>query len=287
MCHERFSSHQRLDVTAQLRFCSALARLIGIAVLAAFLHHPKAWHWSAVYLLTMIFGAVLGLAWVHMSVGRPRLALGDIRGEFIEGLYFSVGLSAENIYNDIDKTMLARMATLDAVGIYAAAYRIIDISLIPVRSLLSASYPGFFRAGQEGIGGAIRYMRRLLPKSAGYSFLAFFCLTAGAPVVPHIFGSQYARTVEAIRWLALLPLLKTVHFFLANTLTSSGYQGLRTLIQGAVAAFNVLINLWIIPRYSWRGAAWSSVASDALLALSFYLVILVLGARPMRVVVAS
>jgi hypothetical protein len=26
--------------------------------------------------------------------------------------------------------------------------------------------------------------------------------------------------------------------------------------------------LWIIPLYSWRGAAWSSIACDALLALA-------------------
>jgi O-antigen/teichoic acid export membrane protein len=35
-----------------------------------------------------------------------------------------------------------------------------------------------------------------------------------------------------------------------------------------VAIFNVLLNLWLIPAYSWRGAAWSSIASDALLACS-------------------
>ena len=68
--------------------------------------------------------------------------------EFVEGLYFSTSLSAQNIYNDIDKTMLARMATLDAVGIYAAAYRLIDVAFIPVRSLLYAGYTDFFRAGQ-------------------------------------------------------------------------------------------------------------------------------------------
>ncbi len=54
-------------------------------------------------------------------------------------------------------------------------------------------------------------------------------------------------------------------------LTGAGYQGLRTLAQVGVAAFNILINLWIIPAYGWRGAAWSSIASDGLLALSFWL----------------
>jgi O-antigen/teichoic acid export membrane protein len=113
-------------------------------------------------------------------------------------------------------------------------------------------------------------MRRLLSPSAGYSLLAFLCLFFCAPIVQYILGSQYARTVEAIRWLALLPLLKTIHYFVADSLTGAGYQGLRTLVQICVAVVNVLLNLWLIPNHSWRGAAWSSLASDGLLAVSLW-----------------
>jgi O-antigen/teichoic acid export membrane protein len=83
--------------------------------------------------------------------------------------------------------------------------------------------------------------------------------------VPYVLGPEYFRIVEALRWLAVLPMLKAVHYFLADTLTGAGYQGVRTFIQAGVGAFNVLINLWLIPAYSWRGAAWASIASDALL----------------------
>jgi O-antigen/teichoic acid export membrane protein len=68
-----------------------------------------------------------------------------------------------------------------------------------------------------------------------------------------------------LRWLAVLPVLKAMHYFLADTLTGAGYQAVRTCIQAGVGAFNILINLWLIPAYSWRGAAWASIASDALL----------------------
>ena len=54
-------------------------------------------------------------------------------------LFFSISTSAQTIYNDIDKTMLARLSTFSATGVYAAAYRIIDTSLTPVRSLVSAA----------------------------------------------------------------------------------------------------------------------------------------------------
>jgi O-antigen/teichoic acid export membrane protein len=86
-----------------------------------------------------------------------------------------------------------------------------------------------------------------------------------AGLVPHVLGPEYLATAEALRWLSVLPVLKALHYFFADTLTSSGHQGTRTAIQAGVAVFNVLINLWIIPAYSWRGAAWSSIASDGLL----------------------
>jgi O-antigen/teichoic acid export membrane protein len=70
-----------------------------------------------------------------------------------------------------------------------------------------------------------------------------------------------------------------VHFFLSDALSGAGHQGLRSAIQIGVALFNVLINFWLIPAYSWRGAAWSSIASDALLALGIGTAVLVLSRR--------
>jgi O-antigen/teichoic acid export membrane protein len=161
--------------------------------------------------------------------------------------------------------MLARLATLDATGIYGAAYRLIDVSFAPVSALLYSAYPNFFRAGATGIQSSLRYAKPLLLRAVGYSGVvcAFILLTAG--IVPHILGAEYARTVEALRWLAILPVLKAMHYFLADTLTGAGFQAVRTCIQAGVGGFNILVNLWLIPAYSWRGAAWSSIASDALL----------------------
>jgi O-antigen/teichoic acid export membrane protein len=187
-----------------------------------------------------------------------------------EGFWFSTSLSAQTIYNDVDKTMLARLATLDAAGIYAAAYRLIDVAFLPIRALLAAAYPSFFRHGQDGIAGSFRFARRLVPRPLVYSAAVAAGMTLAAPLVPRILGAEYARTTEALRWLSLLPLLKTLHYFAADALTGAGHQGLRTLMQVVVAGFNVLVNLWLIPAYSWRGAAWSSLASDGLLAVALW-----------------
>jgi O-antigen/teichoic acid export membrane protein len=264
-----FQSVEMLGGTAYLNVFTSFTRLGGIAVILL-LRRPTLLAWSVAYLVTSILCALVGIGCVLWRLGKPKLALYRIRGELREGFYFSSGLSAQTIYNDIDKTMLARLGSLDATGIYAAAYRLIDVAFIPIRSLLAAAYPGFFRNGQHGIASSLAYARRLLPRAFAYSAAVAVGLLVAAPLVPRVLGAEYARTTEALRWLALLPLLKTFHYFAADSLTGAGHQGLRTLVQVLVALFNVAVNLWLIPVYSWRGAAWSSLASDGLLAASLW-----------------
>jgi O-antigen/teichoic acid export membrane protein len=273
-----FQSVEMLAGTAYLNVFASFTRLAGIAVIVV-MHRPTLTAWSVTYLITSTVCAVVGIVSVLWCLGKPRLALYRIRRELREGFYFSSSLSAQTVYNDIDKTMLARLGSLDATGIYAAAYRLIEVAFVPIRSLLAAAYPGFFRSGNHGIVGSLAYAKRLLPRAMAYAAAVGVALVIAAPLVPKILGSEYARTTEALRWLALLPLLKTFHYFIADTLTGAGHQGLRTLVQVAVALFNVLINLWIIPIYSWRGAAWTSLASDGLMAASLWACATVLRGR--------
>ena len=250
-----FQSFEMLSQYAQLNILISLMRLVGIAALAHFLARPTIVAWSAVYLAGSFLAGLIGVGWATSRFGMPTFKLSRIRAELVEGFHFSVSLSAQTIYNDIDKTMVARLSTLQAAGIYAAAYRLIDVSFIPVRALLNAAYPIFFRHGEAGFHASLRFGRRLLVQTIAYPLFAFVALLAGASFVPHILGRGYAEVTEALRWLSLLPLLKTLHSFVADSLTGAGFQRLRTLVQIGVASFNFIINLWLIPSFGWRGAA--------------------------------
>ena len=275
-----FWSLEMMKWTASLETFAALTRLAGIATVVA-IHRPTLLAWSVAYVAASVASCTAAIGCAAWRLGIPKLAIHRLRGQVLEGFYFSAGFSAQTVYNDIDKIMLARLSTLGAAGIYAAAYRLIDVAFVPVRSLLAAAYPGFFRAGVTGIAGTLAFAKTAMPRAAVYSAVAALIMISAAPVVPRILGSQYADTAAALRWLALLPLLKTLHYFAADSLSGAGYQGLRTIVQICVAAFNVLVNLWIIPAFAWRGAAWSSLASDSLLAVSLWLCCMLLRRKQM------
>jgi O-antigen/teichoic acid export membrane protein len=279
ICGQAFLAFERLKWTASINVLLSTMRLAAALILVALYHNPSALQWGSFYFGSTTIVAMAALGMVFVKLGVPVLNLSRTAAEFREGLYFSVSQSAQTIYNDIDKTMLARLGTLEATGIYGAAYRLIDVSFAPVCSLLAAAYPNLFRIGLGGISATLQYARPLILRALGYATFVSIALLAGAGIVPYILGGEYRLTVEALRWLAILPMLKVVHFFLSDALAGAGYQGVRTFIHVGVAVFNVLINLWVIPAYSWRGAAWSSIASDALLACGIGVAVLVLSRR--------
>jgi O-antigen/teichoic acid export membrane protein len=279
ICGQAFLAFERLKWTASINVLLSTVRLAAAGILVALYHNPSALQWGSFYFGSTSIVAMAALGMVFVKLGIPVLNLSRTAAEFREGIYFSFSQSAQTIYNDIDKTMLARLGTLEATGIYGAAYRIIDVSFAPVSSLLAAAYPNIFRVGLGGISATLQYAKPLISRALGYAAFVSIAVLAGAGIVPYILGGEYRLTVEALRWLAILPILKVVHFFLSDALAATGHLGVRTFIHVGVAVFNVLINLWVIPAYSWRGAAWSSIASDALLACGMGIAVLVLSRR--------
>jgi O-antigen/teichoic acid export membrane protein len=174
---------------------------------------------------------------------------------------------------------MGRLGSLEATGVYAAAYRLVDMAFLPVGSLLIVTYARFFQHGVQGVRATARYARRLLALGASYGFTASLGLYLLAPALPHILGEQYRESVAAVRWLSVLPLLKAVHYFGADALTGAGYQGVRTMVLVVVAAANILLNLTLIPAYSWRGAAMATVISDGLMGVGIWVSVWYLGRR--------
>lgn len=266
-----FAALGRMGESARMSVYISGTRLLGIVVVSSLHRHPSVREWTLAY--TLGAAACFVYAFLRTTFAgkgiqfRPKEAWRSVP----ESALFAVSGSAATIYNDIDKTMVGKLSSFTATGIYAAAYRLIDVSLVPVRAMLSAAYPDFFRIGVAGPSATKKYAYRLIRRAMPFGGFIFVALLLGAPVIPHVLGKNYASAVEAVRWLAIIPFLRCIHIFLADGLTGAGYQGSRTLVQVGVGSLNVLLNLYFIRHWAWRGAAWSSVICDAMLAISLWI----------------
>jgi O-antigen/teichoic acid export membrane protein len=265
-----FTAMDQMKQTSIQSVVVSLLRLAGIVALVVTVHPVTLDLWVLTYLLTTVLGMLYALIKAGQLWGRPVVDLQALREDAAEGVFFSVSGSATTIYNDIDKIMLSRLAELAATGLYSAAYRVIDVTMTPVRSLAAAAYPHFFRKGLDGMARTYPYALSLIAKTSIYGAITSAGLWLTAPILPYILGHQYQAVVPAVRWLALIPLLRCIHSFMADSLSGAGLQRIRTGIQVFVAFINIGVNVVVLPRYSWRGAAWTSLGCDGLLVAIFW-----------------
>ena len=271
-----FGAFERFRWTAIMQTSITGFRAASAVVMLLAIKHPTAGQWIWFYAISSIFMSIFAFFAVTAKLGWPSFKFTDIWQDMKDGVFYSMSVSAQTVYNDIDKTMLGRLSTLNATGIYGAAYRIIDVSCAPLRAIASTTYPRFFREGQKGLAATHEFAKRVLYKAGLISLVSSISVFVFAPLLPRILGHGFSETVEALRWLAPLPLLKCFHVLLGDALSGAGHQRIRASMQIGIAIFNVCINFWLIPAYSWRGAAWSSLASDSLLAGSMFVCTLIL-----------
>ena len=265
---QAFQAFQKLFKTALTSILIAVSRLCAVLILLYINGSAKLLLiWALLYLAGSLVVACITFLWVIGELGWPRWHLSDWHRGFGEGLFFSIGTSAQRIYTDSDKALLTRLSTLETAGIYSAAFRLADVCFIPVSALLNAAYPRFFMHGSQGLQSSVGLAKRLMPPALVYAVIAAVGIYFIAPFLPLLLGGQYAESVKAARWLAILPFLMTLRYLAANSLTGAGQQALRSVCEVAIAIFNVILNLILIPKLGWMGAAISVIASEVLLSI--------------------
>ncbi len=285
---QAFQAFHRLRDTAQIVAITSAIRLIAAALL--FFHErsgfASAMTWARLYLAASFAGAALSVLLVTIHLGLPKFSRIPQK-LWVEGLGFSLANSTTSIYNDVDKAMLASLGQLRAAGIYGTAYRIIDIACVPITAIHGAALPEFFRRGHAGAYAMRPFVRKLLSKTSLYALGASIALAAGAGIVPLLMGPGYAESVSAIRWLCVLPLLRSLHLAAGDCITATSSQWWRTGSQLLAALLNLLLNLVLIPRWSWQGAAAASLLTDGILAAANWIILVWLSSRQQTVAAAT
>ncbi|MEK5139243.1 oligosaccharide flippase family protein [Priestia sp. FSL W8-0001] len=262
---QAFQAINKMKLTAQFQLIISLNRFISAIILYLLVSNNELTYWAILYCLSTCITAIYSFVMVTKKIGTPVCDLQGLIDDIKEGFFFSLNISFITIQNDIDKTMLSKFSTFQATGIYAAAYRLIEAAFMPMRSLINASYTSFFAFGKDGIKKLFKYSLKFYLISLCYGVAIGTFLYLFAPFVPIVLGDAYESTIVAIQYLAIIPLIKGVQYFLSNTLTCSGNHLFRTCCQISSAILNVCLCFYLIPEYSWLGAVIATVVCEVLL----------------------
>jgi O-antigen/teichoic acid export membrane protein len=268
-----FQAFEQLHLTALLNLLTNLVRTLTVLGLVLILHHASARQWALASTFVSALAAGIAMTVVTRKLGWPRFASQIILKHSAEGVGYSFAASTSFLYNDLDKTMLSHYGMNFANGIYTMAYRVIDMATIPINSIHAAALPQFFKRGASSLEEAAKFSHELIKRGFLLGFLATLGMFIAAPLIPHIAGQGFYESVSALRWLCLIPPLRSIHLMTGCALTGAGLQRYRTATQTGAVLLNFCLNLWLIPAYGWLGAAWSSLVTDGALAAMNWVVL--------------
>jgi O-antigen/teichoic acid export membrane protein len=168
-----------------------------------------------------------------------------------------------------------------ANGIYNASYK-----LISVLTVFSTIYTAiFFPVMSKFFKNEKNLLKVSFEKSVKYLMmimipLAFATVLYSTDIVQLIYGHEYDPAHTVLSILIWTVCLLFVNSACTNLLNASHKEKLVTVVYMAAAIFNIVLNLYMIPNYSYDGAAVSTVLSDLLILILFLVMIARIGQLP-------
>jgi len=216
-------------------------------------------------LVEIIVGAVGLIIFYQQRVARLRnWQMSFTRAKEMLRVSLPLALTgvAITIYMKIDQVMLGSMVNDTEVGIYAAVVQVSEVwYFIPMIVTLSI-YPTLINLYQESEERFYDKLKQVM----GYFFwgtlaLSLFVSVFSSQIINILYGEDYARAggVLAIHIYASVITSMGVVFsqkFILDGTTKISFYG---TVIGAVS--NVILNVWLLPRYGAYGAAIATIIS--------------------------
>lgn len=222
------------------------------------------------FVLPAVLCEIVILAWVLLQVSRLikvryRVQLSTWGSLLRSSIPIAIGQGLFLLYANVDGVLLSKLQTFQAVGLYGIATKFSNlVAMIPmamsvaVMGTLVASWPD----------ATDRFWSTLRS-----SFIALFLVAAlicgqfivfAGPIVRFLYGRTYGQAAGAARIVVVAACVSFFTVVLTTALTSQGRNVVYVLAGALGLVFNVGVNLVVIPRWSFRGAAWVTVATEIL-----------------------
>lgn len=255
----------------------------GLLVIGALLVRPGVVTVALAFLVGTLIGVgahkvALYRIGVRPTFGLPaRSDLGRAaRGTWLIGLNGFLLM----ILMRVDVLMLEQIRGIEAVAVYALAYRLLETVLFVTYAVNQAVFP-VLSASRDTSVRRRGYERSLSVGAFVYLPFAGVCLVDGHQVIGLLFGERYgAAAGQVLVWLAPAPLFFAAGFFASILVMAMDTPRPMLVTTGVAVVVNVGLNTVLIPSWSGVGAAAATTLAYAVQAAGMQLVLRRLGIRP-------
>jgi O-antigen/teichoic acid export membrane protein len=233
--------------------------------------------WLRAGLLVIVASPVVsgcvGLIVAYLLV-RRRFAIslsveaGRVRQLLVDAAPVGLTTMIVVLYVKTDAVILGVLATSTDVGLFAAAYKPIEYALLALVLPINVLFPLLSRwHGLDGRLFRLVYWRGAAALLALTLPLVVVIFVATEPIVSTLYPSGFAPAAVPLRILALALPLMVLSAWQGFALLAGGHQRITVAYDSAALVLNVGLNLVLIPKLGYMGAALSALFTSLFVAV--------------------
>ena len=192
------------------------------------------------------------------SPGKP------LRHHLSTAATFMASVGAYAINEEGDKPIMAASHFKDDAGLYAVAYRVARLAMVPLAAMESATHTQSVERGST-LDEHLRRARKFTLLAFSYGVVAVIGLNLFGPLVLRILAKDKVAAITQLRWLSPLVLLRGCRNFADNGLLGLGKVRTRMSLNLGSAVLSLVLYIALIPKYSWKGALAATLITEVAL----------------------
>ncbi len=281
MFYSVFQAFERMEFQAIGQMLSAALTLGG--VIFAMRHGLGVIGFAYLYAIVSAIALAYSFAVMKLKFSNPASGTAAKAMEFDWSFWkptikqafpFFLSAAFSVIAFSVDTVMLSIMKGDMAVGWYSAAHRLIEVLMFVPSALVASMYPvlsGFHVSSQESLKLAyqkwFKYLLLLgLPVAVGTTILA-------ERIIMIIYQSGFTQSITALQVLIWVLPFAFLNGMIGTVMGATNRQWLAMKVSLLCTISNVVMNIILIPKYSYIGAATATIVSGLVaFVLYFYFV---------------
>lgn len=188
-------------------------------------------------------------------------------------LVFFLSDIAVKVYTAMDQTMLGIIKDKSSVGYYSMAIRLVKTILSFVTSIVVVMLP---RVSHSIKNNHIEEAKKYISLSIKLVYIIaipaiFGILAIGKEIIIVYLGAEFLNSIVIFKIVSiLLIIIGLSHIFGMQVLIPYGKEKKYTSILGIAAILNFVVNLILIPKLSYFGAAFATILAETVVTILMY-----------------
>lgn len=256
LCEAVVSGLERVDWIALIRLPLTVLRVsfsIGLLALG--------FHIRVIFIGLSISYLVASGLYLYLLLTRSRdIRLGVdnqlLAAVFVEALPFVAFLAVGEAFKQLGRVVLSTAWSPEALGVYAVGTAFIQMLYLVAPAIMTAIFPQLVRTQEASEKKFVRVVNKLLKILLVAIFpLALTVIGWSNLVIRLVYGVDYLDAIPVMQIAAWGLVPSFAARLLYRVILASHYERVSIRISFINSALNILLSLWLVPRYGLIGAS--------------------------------